>query len=58
MPYYILDTETTGLGKKDQVIEIAIIDNADGSVILNTLLSPPLIFRHRLQRFKVFPMQW
>ncbi len=36
--YCIVDTETTGLGKNDKVIEIAIID-LDGNVLLNTLVN-------------------
>jgi hypothetical protein len=35
----IVDTETTGLSIKDEVIQIAIID-LDGKVLLNTLLKP------------------
>ncbi|MFP4015946.1 MAG: 3'-5' exonuclease [Halanaerobiales bacterium] len=37
--YCILDTETTGLGKVDKIVEIAIIDLA-GNVLLNTLVNP------------------
>lgn len=37
-PVY-LDTETTGLGQKDEVCEISIIDH-DGSVLLDTLVRP------------------
>lgn len=37
--YIILDTETTGLGYYDQIIEIAIID-LDGHTLLNTLVMP------------------
>jgi len=36
---YILDTETTGVGKKDQVIQIGII-NKQGEAILDTLIKP------------------
>lgn len=36
---YLLDTETTGLGDDDEVLEIAII-NAKGEPILNTLVKP------------------
>lgn len=39
-PVY-LDTETTGLEKTDQVVEIAIIDNL-GSILLNTLIKPTI----------------
>lgn len=35
----ILDTETTGLGDDDEIVEIAIID-ASGKALLNTLLRP------------------
>ncbi len=37
--YCIVDTETTGLGKTDIVVEIAIID-LDGNILLNTLVNP------------------
>lgn len=37
--YYVLDTETTGLGTEDVIIEIAIIDQ-DGTTIMNTLVNP------------------
>lgn len=37
--YYILDTETTGLGNDDEIVEIAIIDN-EGNIILNELIYP------------------
>ncbi len=34
-----LDTETTGLGKLDEIVDIAVIDN-DGRVLLDTLVKP------------------
>lgn len=34
-----LDTETTGLGLRDEIIEIAVVDH-QGAVLLDTLLSP------------------
>lgn len=37
-PIYI-DTETTGLGKEDEIIEIAIIEH-DGTVLFNSLCKP------------------
>lgn len=37
--YVLLDTETTGLGYKDQVIELGILD-MQGNVLLNTLAKP------------------
>ncbi|MEL6601768.1 MAG: 3'-5' exonuclease [Cyanobacteria bacterium J06614_10] len=37
--YVVLDTETTGLGHRDQVIEIAIID-LNGKTLINTLVKP------------------
>lgn len=37
--YVILDTETTGLGKYDEIIEISIID-LDGKVIYDSLVKP------------------
>lgn len=38
--YYILDTETTGLGQNDVVIQIAIID-MNGRIIVDSLISLP-----------------
>lgn len=35
----ILDTETTGLGPTDEIVQIAVVD-ADGTVLLNTLVRP------------------
>ena len=37
--YVILDTETTGLGKNDVIVQIGIID-LDGNSLLNTLVKP------------------
>jgi len=37
----ILDTETTGLGRDDEIIEICLID-LDGNVLLNTLIKPTI----------------
>jgi len=37
--FLILDTETTGLGEKDVIIQIAVID-LDGNTLLNTLVKP------------------
>ena len=34
-----LDTETTGLGETDEIVDIAVIDN-DGRVLLDTLVKP------------------
>ena len=39
--YVIIDTETTGLSKRDEIIEIAII-NMRGEVLLDTLVKPTL----------------
>ncbi len=36
-----LDTETTGLGEKDEICELAIIDT-DGSVLLETYVKPTI----------------
>ena len=38
-PVVFLDLETTGLGKSDEVVEIAIIDS-DGNVLVNSLIRP------------------
>jgi DNA polymerase-3 subunit epsilon len=39
--YVILDTETTGLGQNDVIVQIGIID-LDGNVLLDTLIKPTL----------------
>lgn len=39
-PVY-LDTETTGLGERDEIVEIALLSH-DGSVLLNTLIKPTI----------------
>jgi len=36
----ILDTETTGLGDDDEIVQIAIIDGFTGKVLLNEKLKP------------------
>jgi DNA polymerase III subunit epsilon len=38
-PYLVLDTETTGLGNMDEIIELAIIDHM-GKVLFNELMKP------------------
>ncbi len=38
----ILDTETTGLGEKDEVVEISIIDMR-GNVFIDTLIKPTIL---------------
>ena len=35
--FYIIDTETTGIGKQDEVVQIGIVDK-HGAVVLNTLV--------------------
>lgn len=37
--FVILDTETTGLGKDAEIVEVSIIDTA-GNILLNTLINP------------------
>lgn len=39
--FYILDTETTGLGNSDEVVQIGIIDKT-GEIILDTLVKPTI----------------
>jgi len=39
--YAILDTETTGLGKNDEIIEISIL-GLDGTVLLDTYVKPSI----------------
>lgn len=40
-PFLVLDTETTGLGALDRIVEIAVI-NENGEVLLNTLVNPEM----------------
>ena len=40
--FYVLDTETTGLGKHDEIVQIAIIDQ-DGNTALNELIKPTIL---------------
>ena len=35
-----LDAETTGLHESDEIVELAIIDDDDGKILLNTLVKP------------------
>jgi DNA polymerase III epsilon subunit-like protein len=37
--FYILDTETTGIGKEDEIIQIGIVNRA-GKVVVNQLVRP------------------
>lgn len=37
--FYVLDTETTGLNKTDEVVQIGIIDK-NGEIVLDTLVKP------------------
>lgn len=37
--FYILDTETTGLGQRDEIVQIGIIDK-NGAVIMDSLVKP------------------
>ena len=38
-PIVFLDTETTGIGREDEIIEIAVVD-ADGKLLVNSLIKP------------------
>lgn len=38
----ILDTETTGIGEDDQIIEIGVIDAQTGKILLDTLVKPTI----------------
>ncbi|BCC80200.1 MULTISPECIES: 3'-5' exonuclease [Bacillus] len=37
--FLVLDTQTTGLGETDEIVEIAVTD-LDGKTLLNTLVKP------------------
>ncbi|QPC82428.1 3'-5' exonuclease [Phototrophicus methaneseepsis] len=37
--FYVLDTETTGLGKQDEIVQIGIVDQ-HGHTIVNSLIKP------------------
>ncbi|BCC56609.1 3'-5' exonuclease [Bacillus cereus] len=39
--YLVLDTQTTGLGENDEIVEIAVTD-LDGKTLLNTLIKPTI----------------
>ncbi|REL31066.1 3'-5' exonuclease [Thalassotalea euphylliae] len=39
--FYVLDTETTGLGERDEVVEFSLIDS-DGNVVIDTLVKPSM----------------
>ena len=39
--FYVLDTETTGLGKEDEIVQIAIIDS-DGNTLMDQLVKPSI----------------
>lgn len=39
--FYVLDTETTGLGERDEIIQIGIVD-ADGNAVLDQLIKPSI----------------
>lgn len=40
-PFYVLDTETTGLGKTDEIVQIGVVDKG-GAVLLNQLIKPTI----------------
>lgn len=40
-PFYVLDTETTGLGNEDEIVQIGIVDR-DGVVLLNQVIKPTI----------------
>lgn len=39
--FYVLDTETTGLGKDDEIVQISVIDG-DGGLALHELIKPTI----------------
>lgn len=40
-PYFVLDTETTGLSASDEILQIGIVDS-DGATVLNQLIKPTI----------------
>ena len=40
-PYYVLDTETTGLSATDEIVQIGIVDG-DGATVFNQLIKPTI----------------
>ncbi len=38
-PFYVLDTETTGLGAEGEIVQIAVVDR-EGAAVLETLVRP------------------
>ena len=40
-PFYVLDTETTGLGDEDEIVQIGIVDR-DGVVLMNQMIKPTI----------------
>ena len=43
--FYVLDTETTGLGKADEIVQIGIVDR-QGEVLMNQLIKPTIAIPH------------
>ncbi len=40
-PFYVLDTETTGLGNEDEIVQIGIVDR-DGVALMNQMIKPTI----------------
>ena len=40
-PLYVLDTETTGLGNEDEIVQIGLVDR-DGNVVMNQVVKPSI----------------
>ncbi len=40
-PFYVLDTETTGLGAEDEIVQIGIVDR-DGVALMNQMIKPTI----------------
>ncbi len=40
-PFYVLDTETTGLGNEDEIVQIGIVDS-NGAVLMNQIVKPTI----------------
>jgi len=43
--FYVLDTETTGVGKGDEIVQMGIVDK-NGNIVMNQLIKPTVSIPH------------